>query len=69
MAFAQNLPIMPRQPVMAGQQASPSLKLFLKRLGRSFIYRILPVPVVFLLTAFWLQLTAYQERPCSALSK
>ena len=54
---------------MGGQQASPSLKLFLKRLGRSFIYRILPVPVVFLLTAFWLQLTTHQERPCSAFEQ
>lgn len=38
--------------------APPSLKPFLKRRGKSFRYLIRPVPVVFLLIAFTLQLSA-----------
>ena len=54
---------LPPSPQTQGGQGlgSPSLKPFLKRRDKSFMYLILPVPVVFLLMAFWLQLTADRQ--------
>lgn len=43
---------------MMAMAGSPSRNPFLKRLDMSLRYLILPVPVVFLRIAFWLQLTA-----------
>jgi hypothetical protein len=45
-----------------GKSSIPSLKLLLNLLGTWRMYLILPVPVVFLLMAFTLQLSVFQQQ-------